>query len=224
MKRITLAIAGVALVLLPGGCSYRGAVYSEYSQLALDIRASQVSGAPVKVNFGYDRAVMAYIPKRSAESNSIQGEAVSVISWNNVGSDINPMHPTNTLLRVDAGFITGVAANVASAPSNATVIIVDPRLSTNQVLTTEGSPGARIAAAFAPATLQVRPDVLQRRVEALAAKMDRLSETDAEKVMTSLGIERLPGFTAKKTLRSQISGVSTPDAAEKWERALSSYP
>lgn len=158
----------LALTLTFTGCQYRGAVYSEYNQTALDIRAQQASSSPIKVNFGYDRGVFAYVPKRNASTNSFDGEAVSVIAWNNLQHDINPFTTaTNSLLRVDAGFISGVAAIVATAPADAEVVIVPvhdavfeslvanesgtPRSKWDKGNTyriqTSGSPGMRVKAA-----------------------------------------------------------------------------
>lgn len=140
------------------GCAYHGAVYSEYSQLGLDVRASQDSSAPIKLGFGYDRASCAYIPKH----NGLTGEACSVITWDYIGSTVVPPQvagrESNSVLQVDAGFISGTAANVASAPSNATVVIAPspagatPKLAKAAELSgfevkTVGSPGDRVSAA-----------------------------------------------------------------------------
>ncbi len=147
MKHINLIIFCVCSVF-SASCAYRGAVYSDYNQVGLDIRTSQASGAPVQVNFGYDQGVFAYVPKQNGETNSTQGEAVSVISWNNIATELNPTQTsTNSVLRVDAGFISGIAADVVSAPAGSSVTIVAPNL-TNTV-SVQGSPGGRIAAATA---------------------------------------------------------------------------
>ncbi len=160
MRRSYLFAACTCLALA-AGCAYRGAVYSEYAQFALDIRTTQESSAPVMVNVGYDRGVLAHIPKRSNEANSLQGEAVSVISWNNLATEPNPVNAiTGRLLKADAGFISGIAANVAAAPDNATVVIV-PAPVAREVpsglreqpvfsVETKGNPGERIAAAVTP--------------------------------------------------------------------------
>lgn len=161
-RLLSVGLAGAAL--LAAGCTYRGAVYSEYNQTALDIRAQQASSAPIKVNFGYDRSVFAYVPKRNASSNSLDGEAVSVIAWNHLQHSVNPYGTgTNTLLQVDAGFISGVAAVVASAPANADVVVVPVHAAVFEPMATlapkadqglgarkigtSGKPGNRIAAA-----------------------------------------------------------------------------
>jgi len=149
MRLIELIQAGLCATCLTG-CAYRGAVYSEYQQFDLDLRATTTSSssAPVDVNLGYDRGVFAYVPKQNAETNSTQGEAVSLISWNNTASSINPSGTSsNSLLKVDAGFITGVAADVVTAPTNAIVYLVAPGL-TNTIQTV-GGPGDRITAATA---------------------------------------------------------------------------
>src|SRR5437867_12266422 len=118
MKRLPLISASLVLIMT-AGCAYHGAVYSEYSQLALDVRSTAESSAPIKVSFGYDRGVVAYVPKLKAKT----GEACSIISWQNIGSTVSPSQlGTQSVLRVDAGFISGTAANVASAPSDATVV------------------------------------------------------------------------------------------------------
>ncbi len=163
--------AGVGLA---AGCAYRGAVYSEYNQVSLDVRANQASSAPVKVNFGYDRQMMAYIPKRNPTTNSIRGEAVSVISWNDIYTTLAPSKlGTSSVLRVEAGFIAGTAANVAAAPSNATVIITSPA-GTNFVVNTQGSPGRRIATAFKPTARFVSADQaeMQELLDQIMAKPD----------------------------------------------------
>lgn len=157
MRLIQLIQAGLCVFCLTG-CAYRGAVYSEYQQFDLDIRATTTSSssAPIDVNLGYDLGIFAYVPKQNAETNSTQGEAVSLISWNNIASSINPSGTSsNSLLKVDAGFITGIAADVVTAPTNATVYIVAPGL-TNTIQTVGGA-GDRLTAAtavFAAAAVQ----------------------------------------------------------------------
>lgn len=150
MKRTHLLIVCVCSVL-SAGCAYRGAVYSEYEQTALDIRTTAASSAPVQVNFGYDQGVLAYVPKLNATTNSFQGEAVSVISWDNIGLELNPTQTgSNSLLMVDAGFISGIAADVASAPEFTTVTILAPDLKTTTTneISVSSSAGDRISAAM----------------------------------------------------------------------------
>ena len=147
----SLAYSATASLLLACGCAYHGAVYSEYSQFALDIRTTAESSAPVKVDLGYDRGVAAFVPKLKGK----EGEACSIISWQNIGSTIVPSQlGTNKVLTVDAAVISGTAANVAAAPASAKVIIVPgPEAAGDKLeLTTSGGPGARIAVALAPTT------------------------------------------------------------------------
>ena len=151
MKYINLIIFATFAFLVEGCSSYRGAVYSDYTQAGLDIRSSAASGAPVQVNFGYDQGVFAYVPKQNADTSSTQGEAVSLISWNNMAAELNPMGTSsNSLLRVDAGFISGIASDIAAAPAGSTVTIVAPGLSNTVAVT--GEPGARIAVATSQPT------------------------------------------------------------------------
>src|SRR5687767_5244296 len=115
-----LVIIVAAVLNLASGCAYHGAVYSEYGQLALDVRSTAESSAPIKLSFGYDRGVVAYVPKLKGKT----GEACSIISWQDISSTVSPPHLADqNVLVVDAGFISGTAANVAAAPSDATVVI-----------------------------------------------------------------------------------------------------
>lgn len=149
--------ACAALALLASGCGYRGAVYSSYQQLALDIRASTESSTPVKVQLGYDRGVGAWVPKLNAGTGRTaadidRGEAVSIISKDDIRSTVTPPIKPATdaaksaastvaaaasstssassggynVLKVDSAFITGMAANVAAAPDDTTVTVVIP--------------------------------------------------------------------------------------------------
>lgn len=148
MRNLLRFIAPVLLTL--SGCAYHGAVYSEYSQFALDIRTSGESSSPIKVDLGYDRGVMSYVPKLKGDA----GEACSILSWEDIGSVVSPdlikTNTTNSVLRVNSGFISGMAANVASIPSGQQITIEpDPetRSPATQV-TTSGEPGERISTAL----------------------------------------------------------------------------
>jgi hypothetical protein len=180
MKILILFVVSVCLTVLTG-CAYRGAVYSEYEQLALDIRSTAASSAPVQVNFGYEQSVFAYVPKQNAGSNSTQGEAVSVISWNNIATELNPTQiSTNSVLRVDAGFISGIAADVASAPSNSTVTIVAPNL-TNTVSVT-GSAGERISAATTAFAAKAVNDENEKIIQLIKAVDDGTGKVSQQKL------------------------------------------
>jgi hypothetical protein len=207
-----------AYSILTTSCAYRGAVYSEYEQMALDIRASAASGSPVQVNFGYDQGVLAYVPKQNNDTNSTQGEAVSLISWNNIATELNPKKvSTNSVLRVDAGFISGVAADVVSAPPNIQVTIVAPNL-TNTV-STSGSIGERIAAAttvFEPATIQVVDQGVQSRRVALAKALATFPAdgTKANQVLAAAGFPTVPASQANDELQDRILAAQS-DATVK---------
>lgn len=138
------------LIALAGfsGCAYRGAVYSEYSQFGLDVRSTAESGAPVKLSLGYDRGVVAYVPKLAGD----KGEAGSIISWQDIGSVASPvLASSNHVLQADAGVISGTAAIVAAAPDDAEVVIAPEAESRGAGLKfkTKGGAGERISAALA---------------------------------------------------------------------------
>lgn len=147
MNRIRQSILGLAMVLA-SGCAYHGAVYSEYSQFALDVRSTAESSSPIKVDLGYDRGVFAYVPKLNGKN----GEACSIISWQNIGSSPEPSGlGSNRLLTVDAAVISGIAANVAAVPESMNVSIVQPN-GPSVELQTSGGPGARVATALVALT------------------------------------------------------------------------
>ena len=112
MKHILPSLVAIYCLVLTPGCKYRGAVYSEYTTAGVDIRANAASESPIQVAFGYDRGVVAFIPRRTSGTNGSPGEAVSAISWSNLGSRYSPA-ASNSVLTVDAGFITGstISAN-----------------------------------------------------------------------------------------------------------------
>lgn len=194
MRTIYLLFA-LVLLGLASGCRYRGAVYSEYEQLALDVRASTTdANGPVKVNFGYDRGVIAFVPHRVGGDGKTgaRGEAVSVISWSKTGTDVRPSTAprggSNTVLSVNAGLITGTAANVAAIPQGMLVTVVSDASSTNFVGVTKGS---RISAAAAM-TMPAFRDVLQSAAQYIwGAEGDTVAARKgrAEQVLQGIAFE-----------------------------------
>lgn len=200
MKRFLVVAAMTALV--GGGCAYHGAVYSEYSQVALDIRSTAASSAPIKVSFGYDRGVLAYVPKL----NGTNGESCSVISWQKIGSTMMPARTgSNSVLRVDAGFISGTAADVASAPDDCKVVILPPRAEegvqaekgASYSVETKGGAGERIARAFQPSA---------RFLTESQMKLQQL-------------IDRVLSQSNKETLFEQAARILPPDFNAYYQKA-----
>ncbi len=143
MKNNTLII--IIAVLCLGGCGYRGAVYSQYTQMGLQVKTSGETASPVDVNFGYDRGAMAIVPKR--ETGTWEGEAGSIIARNNMDVQLLP-RTGEEVFKVDEAFISGSAAIVASLPESDRVIVtVAPRESIETKI--KGSPGSRIGTALA---------------------------------------------------------------------------
>jgi len=119
MKRM-VRLSAVAM-LFATGCGYRGAVYSSYQQLALDIRATTESSTPVKVQLGYDRGVGAWVPKLNAGTRKSatatapgtdRGEAVSIISKDDIRTTVTPP--------IKAAADAASAATVAAAAAKPT--------------------------------------------------------------------------------------------------------
>jgi hypothetical protein len=209
LTNLFLSVLGASCLT---GCAYRGAVYSEYQQFSLDIRATATSGssAPIEVNAGYDRAVFAYIPKQNADTNSTQGEAVSLVSWNNISSSLNPSGTSsNSLLKVNAGFITGVAADIATAPTNCVVNLVAPGLT--NTIQTYGGPGERLAAAstmFLSAASAADIDLVTKMTDKIGALKDANDQAGAAAILARLGIAAKPGQDPFKLLKQQVAAAA----------------
>jgi hypothetical protein len=167
MKPRPFALFLISSTLLAAGCAYRGAVYSEFTTAGIDLRADATSGAPVRFVFGYDRGVGAYVPRRNAGTTDSQGEAVSVVSWSYLRTTPAPtqQNANKTAISVDAGFITGTAAQVIAAPDGFKVIIEEPVTpsatgtpsgNVTGLFSAQGDPGTRIATAAS--VRSVRPD------------------------------------------------------------------
>jgi len=219
----SLGIMASLSLILTSGCAYHGAVYSEYTQFALDVRTTAESSAPVKVNLGYDRGVMAYVPKLKGKT----GESCSIISWQDIGSIANPSQTsTGSILRVDAGFISGIAAEVAAAPSNATVVVVPApetkRAATQLRITSD--PGKRISAAltFAPATVRPISEELQARRVTLSHLLGAFGgdANKANKVLSAAGFPAAPGDKAVIALQDRILAAQTEEDVKKLEDAF----
>jgi hypothetical protein len=150
----------VLILLGAGGCTYRGAIYASYQEAGLGIKATAESTAPIKVHFGYDRGVGAWVPRRGGTDE----EATSLISRDDVRAGVNPTNISQSLLETDGVVISGTAAIVASSPANAIVKVVEGDAVTQGVATehtmatgtalevkTVGSAGNRVAAALSQA-------------------------------------------------------------------------
>ena len=168
---------------------------------------------------------LAYVPKLKGKT----GESCSVLSWETCATMANPYTiGSDTVLRVDAGFVSGTAANVAAAPDESTIHLeADPAASGGKQmqLETHGKAGARISSAlFAMATLRELSPDLQARREALAQKLDALDETKATAVLSGAGYTMKAGMTAKESLRSAVSHALDDASITKLEAAFGRLP
>jgi hypothetical protein len=158
MSALPTLIRGVPallLLLLCGGCTYRGAIYASYQEAGLGIKATAESTAPIKVHFGYDRGVGAWVPRRGGSDE----EATSLISRDDVRAGVNPTNTSQALLETDGVVISGTAAIVASAPAGAVVRVTEADAVAGEAagdvlrVKTEGTAGNRLAAALSQAEL-----------------------------------------------------------------------
>ncbi len=189
--RTELVLLLIAFPLV-SGCAYDGVIYSSYQEGGLGIRTTADSTAPIKVHFGYDHAVAAFVPRRGGDSAS--EEATSIISKDEVTATfalpvtIDPNVATTaaakeeaegpkTMIAVDSAFITGTAAIVASAPAGAEVKILPaaaPRGEAGKgaaptlTVVTDGTAGDRIGMAL---TLQGQLSTVQVALANVSAEI-----------------------------------------------------
>ena len=190
-----IAYAGgllVAAALGCGGCAYRGAIYSSYQEGGIGIRTTAESSAPIKVHFGYDRSVAAFVPRRGGDAQS--EEATSLISKDQVGANLNPTKITTAdALMIDSAFITGTAAIVASAPDDATVTVNAAPGVPGASYVAIGSAGDRIGMALTqqPGRLTANQTTILRLNKQIAA---RTSHVVQNKIYTTAGLLMPPDF------------------------------
>ncbi|PON14999.1 hypothetical protein C2W62_26160 [Candidatus Entotheonella serta] len=181
MTKGSMLILAIALIF--SGCAYRGAVYSEYTHYGIGIRSAVEEASPINVEVGYGRGVYALVPKR--EGGLSRGEAASLISKNNLGSDIRPRAPdtdTEEILQVDAQFVSGAAAVAAVLPENS-VLMINSAVGTedatvnlqNVRVDVQGEPMQRLSAAFSPSARFTLPE--QETFQKLLDQIDALPET-----------------------------------------------
>jgi hypothetical protein len=179
--RATAAIrAAIVAALLSGagGC-YRGAIYASYEEVGLGIKATAESNSPVKVHFGYNRGVGAWVPRRGGADE----EATSLISRDDVRANVNPTKLGQPLLQVDGAVIAGTAAIVAAAPANAVVEVKDAdaveAAATQVSVATRGGPGARIGMALAQTDLTEDEVAVLDLIKLIRLRPDRDTVFDA---------------------------------------------
>lgn len=118
MRKIcVLQSIAIASLAVSSGCQYPGAVYTEYSNFALDIRNSVVSDKPLDITFGYDHAQAAYLPKNVGEGAAT--DTVSILSNTKLSTVIDPADPAGkSLLQMKSVFVSGLPAIVLAQPES----------------------------------------------------------------------------------------------------------
>ncbi|MBX3120832.1 MAG: hypothetical protein KF784_17370 [Fimbriimonadaceae bacterium] len=99
----------VAVLALSAGCTYQGMIYAEHTHVGTQIKiAPQADVKPVDVNLGYDRGIIAVVPRTAPGENA--GSAISKTDL-----DIRFAYES----RIKNVFATGVAAkNLARDGAN----------------------------------------------------------------------------------------------------------
>ena len=159
------ALATCALFL--GACQYKGAIFAEYQHMGLGIRAAPEQGSPVDLEVGSDRAVIAFIPKRERGDN--KGEATSIVSWNFLRTTANP--GSKELLKVDAGFMSGTAANVLATASDSKNVKLMSGQSTVATFRANGSSSERLTEALSAVDTSIYGTPTAREYDQLFEKL-----------------------------------------------------
>lgn len=90
----------LAVLAFSAGCTYQGMIYAEHTHVGTQIKiAPQADAKPVDINLGYDRGVIAVVPRTAPGQNA--GSAISKTDL-----DIRFAHES----RIKNVFATGVAA------------------------------------------------------------------------------------------------------------------
>lgn len=99
----------LAVLALSAGCTYQGMIYAEHTHVGTQIKiAPQADAKPLDINLGYDRGVIAVVPRTAPGEN-----AGSVISK----TDLEIVFLTDS--KIKNVFATGVAAkNLARDGAN----------------------------------------------------------------------------------------------------------
>lgn len=87
----SLAYMMLAVLALAGwlpGCVYHGAVFSEYTQLSMGVRADRQTNIPLRLNVGYDHGIVAIVPKHEIDTDDGmgRGQVGSLIARNEVAA------------------------------------------------------------------------------------------------------------------------------------------
>lgn len=156
---LSVAVAFVT-TLLASCSSYQGAVYTSHQAFGLGVHTAAEGPAPVKLNFGYDHAVGALVPRRGYDT--VADEATSLISKDNIQTVINPdksMLSRDKVLQVDSALITGTAAIIATLPAGSTAAVSEDGVEHSFVV--RGTPGQRISTALQLGTARLSTAQLQ---------------------------------------------------------------
>ena len=122
MTKIALCFLAGITSLLAYGCNrnfYNGAIYADYTQNGIGVRMAPESSSPAEIHFAYDRGIFASIPKKKGAKDG--QDSTAIISKNNVYTA--KLSDDTKEIRVDAAFLTGMAAQVAGAPKGSKVNI-----------------------------------------------------------------------------------------------------
>jgi hypothetical protein len=205
MNAVGIVLAALSLACT--GCAYRGAIYASYQEAGLGMKATAESNSPVKVHFGYDRGVGAWVPRRGGGDE----EATSLISRDDVRAGVNPTKTDEPLLQTDGVVIAGTAAIVASAPTAALVRVVEA----DRVMEvrTQGTAGDRIATALTQVALTTDQGDLKELIDDTAKRADKDAVFRAAAANASDKFQRL--------FRERLAAGD--DALRAFERATFKY-
>ncbi len=199
MTRRLATVAVVVLTVLVG-CGPR-VIIATGTTLGLKATPGDGSSRPPQVTLGYKRAETALIPTSGSKATCVPQDDEPC------GRDPESIDAFSTLAAFD--FYTKWFGKTELSSFLATGFA-------SQLIQGDGE----FAATFADATLDVLPEALQFRREALATAMGPLTEEQAAYVLYHADVRREEGVTARGSLRAAILHAQTESQVEKLEAAF----
>ena len=213
MRALSYVLIAFNIIMITG-CVYNGAVYSEYQHFTLaGVRASPEGATPIDITFGYDRGVIAYIPKKNGN-----GDSSSIIAKNFVKASTNPINNSKDLLKIDASFYSGNTAIIAAAPPDVEVVLKSGDKTERKIKIDSSSPQDRITMSFAKPTIGIIEGAIQERRKVLIEKLKTLEDTQAHYI---IGIMQYPPQENPiDFLQNLIFKARTPESVMRLESAF----
>ncbi len=195
------------LVMTSMGCAQNALFFNETTKFAFTAEYKPDSSQPISSSLGYKRRIVAVVPPK---------EPVSQENANNPQAI-----PNGEALSLVSTFDVEAQANLGVTIKN---YFASGRAATKMTSQPDAAAAASIRALFAPPTLREVSDELQARRLAMALKLKKLNEQQAQAVLVAAGFPVDPGKTATDSLQDRILHALDDVAITKLESAFGRLP